>query len=240
MIYHRRAATLTTKTCPVCKRELAVSEFGLTRGAPRSRCKQCARDDEKRRRIKDPDAVRAKARASWEKNGDRNRARKRSSYAANVDVHRDRSKNWREANKELYRSIGRAYAAAHRDAAKEKARAWYQANPDRAKSNVKAYRDNNSDKVRALCAVRRARVRGVDAERVSPKELFDRDGWVCGLCFLKVKKSLRYPHPMSASMDHIVPISTGGVHRMSNLQCAHLICNVKKSAGPGGQLRLFG
>lgn len=231
---------MTTKLCPVCKRELAVSEFGLTRGAPRSRCKQCARDDEKRRRLKDPDGVRAKARAYRKENADRVNALNRAAYAKDAVGHREKVKKWRTENEELCRATARAYAAANREAARERARAWYQSNLDRARDNVRAYRVNNSDKVRAFQAERRAIVRGVGADRVSPKEIFDRDGWVCGLCLSKVKKSLRYPDPMSASMDHIVPISLGGVHRRSNLQCAHLICNVKKRAGPGGQLRLFG
>lgn len=34
---------------------------------------------------------------------------------------------------------------------------------------------------------------------------------------------------MSASVDHIVPLSRGGEHSMNNVQCAHLSCNCSKS-----------
>lgn len=34
--------------------------------------------------------------------------------------------------------------------------------------------------------------------------------------------------PMSASVDHIVPLSRGGEHSMANVQCAHLSCNSSK------------
>ena len=42
---------------------------------------------------------------------------------------------------------------------------------------------------------------------------------VCGICGRPVDKSLRYPHPMSATVDHIIPVSHGGhPSAISNLQ----------------------
>jgi 5-methylcytosine-specific restriction endonuclease McrA len=34
---------------------------------------------------------------------------------------------------------------------------------------------------------------------------------------------------MSASLDHVTPLSRGGSHNHGNLAIAHLICNVIKS-----------
>jgi len=82
--------------------------------------------------------------------------------------------------------------------------------------------------------------RTAGAEKFEAVEIFERDGWCCGLCGGKVNKRLRYPHPRSATLDHIVPLSKGGGHSRANTHCAHFVCNVKKQAGPGGQLRLFG
>ncbi|MCD8207652.1 MAG: HNH endonuclease [Bacteroidales bacterium] len=43
-------------------------------------------------------------------------------------------------------------------------------------------------------------------------------------------KSLKYPDPMSACVDHIIPISRGGhPSDLSNLQLAHWTCNRMKS-----------
>ena len=33
---------------------------------------------------------------------------------------------------------------------------------------------------------------------------------------------------MSASLDHIVPLSQGGTHTLGNVQLAHLVCNERK------------
>lgn len=62
-------------------------------------------------------------------------------------------------------------------------------------------------------------------------EIFDRDGWICQICEQSVDPGLRHPHPLSASLDHVVPVSKGGEHSRSNTQLAHLCCNLFKSDG---------
>ncbi|MBQ1575175.1 MAG: HNH endonuclease, partial [Clostridiales bacterium] len=53
---------------------------------------------------------------------------------------------------------------------------------------------------------------------------------VCGICGKPVDFSLKYPHPMSATVDHIVPVSRGGhPSDIDNLQLAHRCCNRQKS-----------
>lgn len=93
---------------------------------------------------------------------------------------------------------------------------------------------------KALAHRHRAIRRGAGAERFRPIEIFERDGWRCGLCGHRVDRRLRFPDKMSASIDHIIPISQGGSHTRANCQCAHWLCNSRKTSGPGGQLRLFG
>lgn len=66
-------------------------------------------------------------------------------------------------------------------------------------------------------------------ERFAPADVYERDDWTCGLCQLPVDPGLAWPHPMSASVDHILPLSQGGSHTLANVQCAHLSCNSRKS-----------
>lgn len=87
---------------------------------------------------------------------------------------------------------------------------------------------------------RRAARRGLSVERFTERDIFERDGWRCQLCRATVDPVLVWPHPLSASLDHILPISKGGQHRRANVQLAHLRCNVEKSDRAAGRLRLFG
>lgn len=53
---------------------------------------------------------------------------------------------------------------------------------------------------------------------------------VCGICGKPVDKSLKYPHPLSPCIDHIIPVSKGGhPSDIDNLQLAHWTCNRQKS-----------
>lgn len=88
---------------------------------------------------------------------------------------------------------------------------------------------------------RRAAKRDPQAELIDRDDIGNRDGWRCGLCAKRVARLLAYPHPMSASLDHIVPLSLGGLHTKANVQIAHLSCNVAKgNRVDGDQLLLFG
>jgi 5-methylcytosine-specific restriction endonuclease McrA len=54
----------------------------------------------------------------------------------------------------------------------------------------------------------------------------------CALCGLPVDKTLKTPHPMSAEVDEIVPVSKGGSPiEWGNVQLAHRICNLRKGNG---------
>lgn len=52
----------------------------------------------------------------------------------------------------------------------------------------------------------------------------------CRLCGVDVDLSVRFPDPMSGSVDHILPVSRGGANDLDNLQLAHLVCNMRKGA----------
>ncbi len=53
---------------------------------------------------------------------------------------------------------------------------------------------------------------------------------VCGICGKPVDFSLRYPHPLSPCIDHIIPIAKGGhPSDIENMQLAHWTCNRMKS-----------
>lgn len=96
---------------------------------------------------------------------------------------------------------------------------------------------------RTAKAIRRARRRGAVSEPFTASEIFERDRYRCGLCRKQVSRTRLVPHPMAATLDHIVPLAAGGDHVRANVQCAHFICNSRKGQGTapsGDQLRLVG
>lgn len=65
-------------------------------------------------------------------------------------------------------------------------------------------------------------------EKNKKKILMSQD--ICGICGKVVNKKLKFPDPMSACIDHIIPIDRGGdPSAIENLQLAHLCCNRQKA-----------
>lgn len=53
---------------------------------------------------------------------------------------------------------------------------------------------------------------------------------VCHLCGEDIDLDLKYPHPKSGTVDHVIPFSKGGSDHPSNLRPAHAECNRKRQA----------
>lgn len=86
---------------------------------------------------------------------------------------------------------------------------------------------------------RRALKMKTQVENFNDKDIYERDGWVCGICGKKIDKRLKYPNKMSVSIDHIIPLSIGGTHEARNVQAAHLDCNRRKgNRATNEQLRM--
>ncbi len=88
-------------------------------------------------------------------------------------------------------------------------------------------------------AARRMRITVAgELKKVPRVAIYERDQWICQLCDKPIDRELRYPDPMCASIDHVVPISMGGSNSAENLQATHHLCNT--SAGnkkPSDSLR---
>lgn len=82
--------------------------------------------------------------------------------------------------------------------------------------------------------------RRADGEPMSIREVAERNGWRCHLCRRKVSAALQWPHPRSASRDHLIPVADGGTNDPANLALAHLSCNVRRGTGGTVQLALVG
>lgn len=134
---------------------------------------------------------------------------------------------WKKANRpnvNASRRIGRQRRLAtdpnYREQLREGLRRHYRAHPE---------------EYLAKSSKRRALIAGASiVESIDHETIFERDRWICQLCFKRVT-------PEDASIDHVIPVIDGGNHTYQNLVTAHLFCNQSKGARRvPQQQRLFG
>lgn len=102
--------------------------------------------------------------------------------------------------------------------------AWKAANP----TYFTEWQRANPDRMQAAVHKRRAARLGREHETISRLAVFQRDEYWCGICDGPIDAQAKWPHPRSASLDHIVPLNRGGTHTYANVQAACFYCNCQK------------
>jgi len=117
----------------------------------------------------------------------------------------------------------------------------------RKKRQARRYSDNPKyrNNIIAHSHARRAHRLGLGNTKVTLAYLIERDKGRCQAtaCHFRSRKvaTLGTRGPRRPSMDHIIPLSRGGMHALANVQLAHYRCNLSKNnRGGGEQLRLIG
>lgn len=57
-------------------------------------------------------------------------------------------------------------------------------------------------------------------------------GRTCHLCMTEIPDEAKHPHPLSLTLDHILPRSLGGTDELENLRPAHRVCNLRRQNRP--------
>lgn len=174
------------------------------------RCPPCRKlfllERERRLRRENPEIFRERGRRSRAKNPEKARAGTRRWYAENAD-------RARESARLAYWAKVKADEQAFRSLSRKQARAWYAAHPGRASEYARR---------------RRAQKRANGMEPYRTADIFERDGWVCGLCGETIDRAAVWPDVAAVTIDHIIPISLGGADAPWNVQAAHFGCNCSK------------
>lgn len=136
---------------------------------------------------------------------------------------------YRAANREQERARHAAYHAANRELIRERKRrrlvAYYAVNMEQIRARYAAYRKTHPDAIRIKNARRRARKRVAplnDLTAVQWRAIKEHSKHRCVYCHRKLKR---------LTMDHILPLSKGGAHTLSNIVPACRSCNSKKHTG---------
>lgn len=222
------------KTCsPECK-TARIKKYRQERyAADREGAKRKAREWV----IANREWVAERERRRREANRDSIRVAKRAYVAANAERESVRKKAWHKANRERILAEWKAKQTPEsRAEAARRAREWARLNPERRVHGHRQWYLSNPDRAAATNLRRRARRRSVPADTVSLEELLQEQQGYCYLCTARINLDLQYPDPMSASIDHVVPLARGGTGLRDNLRAVHLICNRQKGIKLLGEL----
>jgi 5-methylcytosine-specific restriction endonuclease McrA len=117
---------------------------------------------------------------------------------------------------------------------REYQREYRRRNREKVLQSHRDYNERNRDRINAAQAdvMQRQRFEG-DVETFTRLEVFERDGWICGICHEPIDRELKRPDPMAVTLDHIKPVGKGGEHTLDNVQAAHDSCNRRKGGRDG-------
>ena len=104
---------------------------------------------------------------------------------------------------------------------------------DRYERNAEHKTERHKEYMKKVKRKRKKQLQENHVEDVSYDTLFERDKGICQICGLPVPYDKCCDNNWGGTIDHIVPLSIGGKHSMSNCQLAHRICNSIKLQNVG-------
>jgi len=150
-----------------------------------------------------------------------NKAYLREYYKANKEKLKVNHVKWREENPERIKELTKLYYESNREKVDSFNKKWAAENPEKRATHVKNWKEKNPSKVNADTAKRRAAKLDQtpelsDEEKKAIEDMY----WHCR--DLEVISGQKY------HVDHIKPISKGGLHCPSNLQVLPADLNMSK------------
>lgn len=200
-----------TRTCSVCDEAKPLEAFPSRGG----KCRPCLAAQQREYRKANPEKFRAYEVARYERHGEQRKAEGRALYAANAEARREYARRYYYDNEPANYERNRARRRAQR-----------LANPEKAAEYTRRYREKNPAILTTINQNRRTRIGG---KKVTKAELDALWTGECALCREPIDTELKFPDPLSRSLDHIMPLAKGGEHVAANLQWAHFTCNRRKS-----------
>jgi 5-methylcytosine-specific restriction endonuclease McrA len=69
----------------------------------------------------------------------------------------------------------------------------------------------------------------IRGDKIDHLAIYNLHNWICIVCDEEIDSSLKNPHGMSATIDHVIPLSNEGCHSWEQVAPCHLLCNVIKN-----------
>lgn len=199
-----------SKTCTRCKQIKTLISFSRHNGTKssktgyRSICKTCQALANKDYRARNRQKV--------------NEA-KRIYTTKNKEQKSESDKKYRLANQEKIARKNKRWRIENYDHQRQKAAAWRKANKERKAITDRAWSQNNKENVRNISLRRRVRIAQNGIYSVTKKDIIRILSRGCTYC------GGRAEH-----VDHVIPVSRGGLHGIGNLTGSCASCNLSKGS----------
>jgi len=146
------------------------------------------------------------------------------------EEYNSRSRQWCKDHPGYYYEHGKKWKEDNREYATKRDRDYYMRNKDRITAYNKLYRSEHRNQYLEHARMRKAKIRGYDRIKDEDYEsiLMGQNG-LCAYCGKKMLTDGDSRSPDYCTMDHIYPLSRGGVHKIENIIFACRSCNSSKN-----------
>lgn len=208
-------SSLNEKVCKNCEVLSPVSNFRKGRNS----CKQCERDYAKLYENKNKEKRSAQKKDYLIRNREKYLAKEREKN--NSPERKEYIKNWRLSNKNKLTEYRKKNYENNKDYYNAKNKARWENNKENEQARNKAWREANKEKVKEY---RLKRKLALDSN--APKEY--------NLAFLEYAKAIlsgkcAYCDNQATTIEHILPLSKGGLNEPQNIVGACVTCNSSKN-----------
>ncbi len=206
------------KTCKYCGELKKIMLFPKrSTGKPSAKCKVCTSIEKKKKYESEKDKISARHKSYYAKNAEKVKATVNLYRLSNLEVIAERKAQYYQANKEAI--INRL---SKKNADNPSIRAAYRAkNKASISSYMEVWQRSNPLKRRANESMRRSRTIGKYSQD-AVERLLSMQAGKCPVCKNKLNDVY--------DVDHVIPLSKGGLNCDSNIQLLCPTCNRKKHA----------
>ena len=194
------------KLCKICNHTKDISEFHKhpkMADGHLNMCKTCKTAYDKKRKEEKGDILKQKAKEAYQKNIEQRRERNRASYYAHAEKRKQKAKEYRDNNKEKYNK----YFKEHHQAKKDDKD--YMIKRRLVKHEYRQKKFNTADGTVTVDELKNLKIAQNNQ---------------CGYCGTDLAQLTN----SDVHVDHIIPLSLGGSHTISNVVFACSTCNLAK------------
>lgn len=202
-------ANMQTKRCAKCDLEKSLYEFYVRdeTGRRRNECKACIRKAGITLRQRNREMIRQRRKAHYLEHRDQLLAKQNAYSAEHRDQEAARSKKWRKENPDKLRQVNVSYYARFKD---------------KVLAQKREYAMVNREALRVISRRRKALIRSTASVPITAAQRCEAITYYGGRCAY----CLTIPNKLT--WDHLIPISRGGRHELSNIVPACFSCNGEK------------